>query len=555
MSAEPSTEAPARPGGFNINPQGAVAKKLHELGMNQTDFADTLELVDKNGSYHPRFETYYKHLCESGDLPEDDVDDFFLRTFGTIYLYDKVKLAKFPRFWAQRQCKMNNGFQDKLDMTSFDDRDHYDRLETAIREWCVKHPAPRTKQDLIKYLESLFKDSESGFDELELEDLEFLGQVDYVVQQGPQSALLAHMHELTFYNNEWLPLNPPTDFPDPKTGQEVAKCFWGPVRKYKQNGKWIVSKCINLTKLQRNSQSQQRFNDYPPNEIATHRYMQHYFNLNNCGISESCPYICELLGVTEDSHSRNIYYWMEYGDDYFSKIANGYSEYLKKWKRYLKSHNLGRQHIRTTKSPWEEERCLDFIKLAKGMYFMHRLGIAHRDFKLENTILGLDGNVKLIDFGVGHRFGFWEQSSFRCVDRVGTATYMSPECSSVKRSSRRRVDIKLEQYDHWDARANDIWTLGIALFMMLFACPPYDTCNNADTRFVYLTAGRFLPTKQKKPPNASLRSLLKCYSRLAMVTDKCMDFLMRFFLPEQERITWEEIWKHPWLLDCLDKVP
>jgi len=542
-------------GPLKLNPQGYVYQELLRIKMNPDEFATALQTVANSGNYHPRFKTYYNHMLEHQDLPESDVAPFFLHTFGTIYQYNKTRLGRHPNFWADRQCKINEGFQDKLDMTSFDDRDHYDQLEKIIRDWCASNPAPRKKQDLIKLLEKLFKDEDSGFQDLELEDLEFLGQMDYVIQQGPQAALLAHMNQLTFYNNEWLPLDPPGDFPDPLSGETIAHCFWGPVRKYKHKGEWIVSKCINLAKLRTNLSAQQRFNDYPPSEIASHRYMQNCFHYDNPGM-KSCPYICKLKGITEDSQSKNIFYWMEFGTDYFSEIASGYNKELKKWKKFLRENNLGRSHIRSTKSPWEKKRCLDFIKLARGMEFMHKLGIAHRDFKLENTIMGLDGDVKIIDFGVGHRFGFWEQKNYRCVDRVGTATYMSPECSLVKRSSRTRdVRVRLEQYDHWDARANDIWTLGVALFMMLFACPPYDTCGNTDTRFVYLTSGVFMPQGRKIPPNANLKSLLKAYSRLAMVSDDCMDFLARFFLPERQRITWDQIWSHRWVQEILDQAP
>eukprot|EP00494_Astrolonche_serrata_P004554 UN04567 len=66
---------------------------------------------------------------------------------------------------------------------------------------------------------------------------------------------------------------------------------------------------------------------------------------------------------------------------------------------------------------------------------MHQMGVAHRDFKLENIVLDpLDGHVKIIDFGVAHRFGLWEKK-FLCTDRVGTATYMSPECSYCSKKS------------------------------------------------------------------------------------------------------------------------
>merc|ERR1719356_939477 len=98
--------------------------------------------------------------------------------------------------------------------------------------------------------------------------------------------------------------------------------------------------------------------------------------------------------------------------DYFSMISSGFERAQKTWMRSLRAHQNQKrlkQIIKKTKSPWEKARCADFIKLAKGLQFMHNLGVAHRDFKLENIIMGLDGHVKIIDFGVAHRFGLWER--------------------------------------------------------------------------------------------------------------------------------------------------
>merc|ERR1719192_2441869 len=193
------------------------------------------------------------------------------------------------------------------------------------------------------------------------------------------------------------------------------------------------------------------------------------------------------------------------------------------------------------------------MMLVKGLQFMHKLGVAHRDFKLENIVLGLDGKVKIIDFGVAYRFGFWERKTFACNDRVGTATYMSPECFVA--SDKKKSDLYMTNYTEWNAVANDVWTLGIALFMMMFACPPYDLCSNSDTRFMFLTAGKYVPKnkKGKVQRNASLRALVKAYQRHLMVTDDCLDFLEKFFLPEPERITMDQIWEHKWLKDVVGK--
>lgn len=539
---------------WRVNPQGAVAEKLEELELAEREFYQIVEKIRQSAHPHPKFVELYPTLQSTGDVPANAVNDLFYVIFGCVYEYKTDYLSQYPAQWADRMIQLNNGLYDMLEMTSFDDRGQYDDLERRVYNWLCQRVAPRSLKEFTQYLNSLL--GSSDFEDLDMSDLEFWGQLKLVIQQGPQDAILAHINGTNEPHNEWAPLEPEGTFPSPQSGDVIANCFWGPVRKYKHQYRdkvrWMVSKTINLKKHEKNKTCKQKFNDEPPLEIACHRFMCNYF-YQVPGILR-CPYIVNLHGVTTDDSNQNIYYWMEFGTDYFSEIATNYQVYYKRWKQKLKKNGFGRKYVKANKSEWEIQRCIDFLKLARGMEFMHKLGIAHRDFKLENTIKGLDNDPKIIDFGVCHRFGLWEQSHFRCKDRVGTATYMSPECTYCSKPHMAHK-ARLRQYEHWDARANDIWTLGVALFMMLFACPPYDACTVADTRFVYLTEGKFMPTGKSVPRQADLYNLLKAYSRTSMVTDQCVDFLKRFFVPEAERITMEQIFMHPWVIDQLKYAP
>ena len=64
--------------------------------------------------------------------------------------------------------------------------------------------------------------------------------------------------------------------------------------------------------------------------------------------------------------------------------------------------------------------------LVRGLQYIHRIGVAHRDIKLENIMLEFKGDYvtpKYIDFGLS-KVLFRAQTS---TDRFGTMAYCSPE--------------------------------------------------------------------------------------------------------------------------------
>ncbi|TWT55625.1 Serine/threonine-protein kinase PknB [Thalassoglobus neptunius] len=107
-----------------------------------------------------------------------------------------------------------------------------------------------------------------------------------------------------------------------------------------------------------------------------------------------------------------------------------------------------------------------FDQIAEAIQFAHANGVIHRDLKPSNILVGANGKVKVIDFGLARLIDSEAHSLAATATSsrfVGTPLYMSPEQFS-------------EKYNLIDVRT-DIYSLGVVLYQMLSGQLPYDVSD------------------------------------------------------------------------------
>ncbi|KAK1968112.1 Pkinase-domain-containing protein [Colletotrichum sublineola] len=104
--------------------------------------------------------------------------------------------------------------------------------------------------------------------------------------------------------------------------------------------------------------------------------------------------------------------------------------------------------VMTGKMTREEVGCC-FLQILNGVTYLHSMGLAHRDLKLDNVVVSEHGIMKIIDFGSAHVFKYpFENDIVLASGIVGSDPYLAPEVYDERK---------------YDPQAVDIWSLLITL--------------------------------------------------------------------------------------------
>lgn len=150
-----------------------------------------------------------------------------------------------------------------------------------------------------------------------------------------------------------------------------------------------------------------------------------------------------------------------------------------------------------------------FIQIVKGAIDIHKAGVLHRDFKLENILIDpLSHTIKICDFGVSREI----DSQEIIFDQCGTPAYIAPEV------------IKGEGYSGFSV---DVWSLGVVLYAMVCGKIPFAASTLEDLHSLILSGCYSVPLEISLNLTSLIHEMMK------------VDTI--------ERISMENILKHDWV--------
>uniref|UniRef100_A0A7S0TCL4 Protein kinase domain-containing protein n=1 Tax=Elphidium margaritaceum TaxID=933848 RepID=A0A7S0TCL4_9EUKA len=184
---------------------------------------------------------------------------------------------------------------------------------------------------------------------------------------------------------------------------------------------------------------------------------------------------------------------------------------------------------------WKQMVQKVFLQMLESIEFIHAHRVSHFDVSLENFLINdvnvevtthavsgkervefmlNDVQIKLCDFGLAEYFS---TDNFSTRKNCGKQNYKSPEC--------------LKGRDLFDAKKNDIFCLGVSLFMMMVGAPPWSMADESDALYTYMT-------------NGLMKDVLVQWNKSARMDDHFIDLEERIFAPEARRISLSEIRNH-----------
>lgn len=124
--------------------------------------------------------------------------------------------------------------------------------------------------------------------------------------------------------------------------------------------------------------------------------------------------------------------------------------------------------VMSNKMSREEINCC-FKQILSGINYLHSMGLAHRDLKLDNCVIDARGIVKVIDFGSAVVFSYpFTKTLIESQGIVGSDPYLAPEVCV---------------FNKYDPRPVDVWSAAIIYCCMMLKKFPWKVPKLSDNSF------------------------------------------------------------------------
>lgn len=200
------------------------------------------------------------------------------------------------------------------------------------------------------------------------------------------------------------------------------------------------------------------------------------------------------------SHLRHVNILRLYGYFYDEKRVYLILEYAPQGELYKLLRRVGH---------FDEGTAAKYVRqMATALHYLHSKHVIHRDIKPENILLGLNGEVKIADFG-------WSvhAPNTRRLTLCGTLDYLPPEMVEGK------------EHD----RLVDLWSLGVLCYEFLVGSPPFEESSGY---------------------RATYRRIAKVDLRIPeTVSPEAADLIRKLLQHDPDkRLPLEKVLRHPWIV-------